>query len=176
MRFSARFEDADRFTNTHCSHQPDAPITIAHMRLCTSQFTALEINNRRKITIPTTRPTTQFPHRLGRSACAPPLSPCIILARVQFLEYFERRWLYFQLVHLVFRTHRPCISTSEIGSVSDTLITKRLHAQPLYTRHPFCASRTAASRSWTLSQATSTRLSTAPTLKVKRPSNVVPFP
>ncbi len=122
MRFPARLQDANRFANTHCSHQPDTPMTIAHMRLCTSQFSALEINNRRKITIPMTRPTIQFPHRLGRSACALPLSPCIILARVQFQEYFERQWLYLQLVHPVFRTHRPCVSTLEIGSVSDPSI------------------------------------------------------
>ncbi len=176
MRFPARLEDAYWFANSHCFHQPDAPITLAHIRLCISQFTALEINNHRKINIPTADPTIQFLHRLGRSACALTLSPCIILARVLFQENFERRGQYFQLDHTFFRTHRPCISTLEIGSVLDPLITKRLHVQPLDTRHPFCASRTAAERSWTLSQATSTRLAIEPTLKVKRPSNTVPSP
>ena len=126
--------------------------------------------------IPTAHSTIQFLHRLGRSACALTLFPCIILARVLFQVNFERRWLYFQFALPLLRIHHHRISTLEIGAFSYQLVTKRLHVQPLDTRHPFCASRTAASRSWTLSQATSTRLATEPTLKVKRPSNVVIFP
>ncbi len=174
MRFPARLEDANWFANTHCSHQPDAPITIAHTRPRASQFAALEINNSPK---PLSNDSSHYPVPTSIGKKRLRSSPLSLHHSCQssISRKFREAMMIFSVCPSIYSHPSPVYFHTRDRIRFRSTHRQALHVQPLDTRHPFCASRTAASRSWTLSQATSTRLATEPTLKVKRPSNVVPF-